>query len=113
GRARSLTGNREERVDIRARMALSRAWFARDSVRRRGTVADAISRGEVIFLAVADVAPADRESLLQERCGHDPRLRAEVDAMLLAIEVSDDGFLDPPRLPALDNAAVHGPMLPG
>ena len=72
-----------------------------------------ISPAEAIFLALADVAPADRESLLQERCGHDPRLRAEVDAMLLAIEVPDDGFLDPARLPALDMAAVDGPLQPG
>jgi tRNA A-37 threonylcarbamoyl transferase component Bud32 len=72
-----------------------------------------ISRAEAIFLALADLAPADREALLQERCGHDPLLRAEVDGMLLAIEVPDDGFLDPARIPALDMAAVDGPLQPG
>jgi eukaryotic-like serine/threonine-protein kinase len=72
-----------------------------------------VSPAEAIFLALADLAPADREALLQERCGHDPRLRAEVDAMLAAIEVPDDGFLDPARVPALDMAAVDGPLQTG
>ena len=72
-----------------------------------------VSPADAIFLALADLAPADREALLQERCGHDPRLRAEVDAMLEAIEVPDDGFLDPARVPALDMAAVDGPLRTG
>jgi serine/threonine protein kinase len=72
-----------------------------------------VSPAETIFLALADVAPADREALLQQRCGDDPRLRAEVDAMLEALDVPDDGFLDPARVPALDMAAVDGPLQPG
>ncbi|HEY1306997.1 MAG TPA: serine/threonine-protein kinase [Vicinamibacterales bacterium] len=72
-----------------------------------------VSPAEAIFLALADLAPADRESLLRERCGQDSRLRAEVDAMLAAIEAPDDGFLDPARIPALDMAAVDGPLQPG
>jgi len=72
-----------------------------------------VSPAEAIFLALADLAPADREALLQERCGNDPRLRAEVNAMLDAIEVSDEGFLDPARIPALDVAALDGPLRPG
>jgi serine/threonine protein kinase len=72
-----------------------------------------VSPAEAIFLALADLAPADREALLQERCGHDARLRAEVDGMLAAIDVPDDGFLDPSRIPALDVAAVDGPLQPG
>ncbi|HKE82122.1 MAG TPA: serine/threonine-protein kinase [Vicinamibacterales bacterium] len=72
-----------------------------------------VSPAEAIFLALADLAPADRESLLQERCGQDSRLRAEVDAMLAAIEAPDDGFLDPARIPVLDMAAVDGPLQPG
>jgi tRNA A-37 threonylcarbamoyl transferase component Bud32 len=72
-----------------------------------------VSPAEAIFLALADLAPADRDALLQERCGHDPRLRAEVDAMLGAIEAPDDGFLDPARIPALDMAAIDGPLTPG
>ena len=43
-----------------------------------------VSAAEAIFLALEDLAPADRDALLQQRCGHDPRLRAEVDAMLEA-----------------------------
>jgi serine/threonine protein kinase len=72
-----------------------------------------VSPAEAIFLALADLAPADRDALLQKRCGDDPRLRAEVDAMLDAIEVPDDGFLDPARIPSLDMAAVDGPLQPG
>ena len=72
-----------------------------------------MSPAEAIFLALADLAPADRDILLQERCGHDSRLRAEVDALLDAIDVPDDGFLDPARIPALDVAAVDGPLQPG
>ena len=72
-----------------------------------------VSPAEAIFLALADLAPADREAMLQERCGHDARLRAAVDEMLAAIDVPDDGFLDPSRIPALDVAAVDGPLQPG
>jgi tRNA A-37 threonylcarbamoyl transferase component Bud32 len=72
-----------------------------------------VSRAEAIFLALADLAPADREALLQQRCGHDPRLRAEVNALLEAIDVPDDSFLDPARIPALDMAAVDGPLQTG
>ena len=71
---------------------------------------DPVSPAEAIFLALADLAPPDREDLLRERCGHDPRLRAEVDALLEAVEAPDDGFLDPTRIPALDMAAVDGPL---
>ena len=72
-----------------------------------------VSPAETIFLALADLAPPDREVLLQERCGHDPRLRAEVDALLAAIEDPDDSFLDPARIPSLDLAAVDGPLQSG
>jgi hypothetical protein len=72
-----------------------------------------VSPAEAIFLALADLAPADREAVLRDRCGDDPRLRAEVDAMLEAIEAPDDGFLDPARIPALDMAAIDGPLQPG
>jgi serine/threonine protein kinase len=76
-------------------------------------MSEGVSPAETIFLALADVAPADREALLQERCAGDPRLRAEVDAMLEALDVPDDGFLDPARIPALDMAAVDGPLQSG
>src|SRR5262245_5186436 len=72
-----------------------------------------VSQADAIFLSLADLVPADREAFLQERCGHDPRLRADVDAMLAAIEAPDEGFLDPARIPALDMAAIDGPLQPG
>src|SRR5262245_64394649 len=72
-----------------------------------------VSPAEAIFLALADLAPADRESLLRERCGQGSGRRAEVDAMLATIGAPDDGCLDPARIPALDMAAVDGPLQPG
>src|SRR5262245_66407764 len=33
--------------------------------------------------------------------------------MLAALDVADEGFLDPARVPALDMAAVDGPLRPG
>ena len=51
---------------------------------------------ETIFLALADVAPGDREEFLQGRCGNDIALRREVDALFAALEVPDE-FLDPER----------------
>lgn len=68
---------------------------------------------EAIFLAMADLTMEQRLAFLQERCGEDPRLRAEVEALLATIDDPDDGFLDPSRVPALDMAAVDGPLLPG
>jgi eukaryotic-like serine/threonine-protein kinase len=68
---------------------------------------------ESIFLALADLSAAERQALLRERCGHDPLLRAEVDALLEAMDAPDEAFLDPSRLPSLDMAAVDGPLQPG
>ena len=68
---------------------------------------------EAIFFALADLDPDARAALIQERCGHDPRLRAEVDALLAALDVPDDQFLNPARMPALDMAAADGPLQPG
>jgi eukaryotic-like serine/threonine-protein kinase len=76
-------------------------------------VSDALSSAEAIFLALADLTPDERVAFLQDRCGHDPQLRIEVDAMLAAIDIADEGFLDPARVPALDMAAVDGPLQPG
>jgi hypothetical protein len=97
-------------VDVRARLAVSSA--------RRSTgwwlgVSDALSSAEAIYLALADLTPDERVAFLQDRCGHDPQLRVEVDAMLAAIDIADEGFLDPARVPALDMAAVDGPLQPG
>jgi len=76
-------------------------------------VSDPVSPAEAIFLALADLSIGDRDAFLRERCGGDAALRAEVDAMLAAIDMADDGFLDPARIPALDMAAVDGPLQPG
>ena len=72
-----------------------------------------ISPADAIFLALADLNPDERDAFLRERCGHDLQLRAEVEAMLQAIDATDDEFLDPARLPSLDMAADDGPLQPG
>jgi serine/threonine protein kinase len=72
-----------------------------------------ISSAEAVFLALADLNSDEREAFLREHCGHDPQLRAEVDAMLQAIEATDKEFLDPIRVPSLDIAADDGPLQPG
>ena len=62
-----------------------------------------------IFLALADLGLHDRQAFLEQRCGNDRQLRAEVDALLSAIDAPDEGFLDP----ATDAAAIEGPLQPG
>ena len=74
---------------------------------------DPVSQAEAIFLALADLTPHDREAFLTRRCGDDRQLRAEVDAMLAALDMPDDAFLDPARIPSLDMSAVDGPLQPG
>jgi hypothetical protein len=71
-----------------------------------------VSQAESIFLALADLDPTAREALLVARCGADVRLRAEVDAMLAAVDIPDD-FLDPEQVPTLDPAGLDGPLEPG
>src|SRR5262245_3301393 len=66
-----------------------------------------------IFLALADLEPAERETLLRERAGHDPALRAEIDALLASVDDAAEGFLDPALIPTLDMNAVDGPLQPG
>jgi len=66
-----------------------------------------------IFLTLADLNQTERNVVLRERCGGDAELRAEVEAMLAAVNAPDDGFLDPTRIPTLDMAAVDGPLQPG
>ena len=72
-----------------------------------------ISPAEALFLALADLNPTERGDLLDARCGDDAALRSEVEAMIAALDVPDPGFLDPAQLPALDMAAVDGPLQPG
>ena len=68
---------------------------------------------EAIFFALADLNSDEREAFLREHCGHDRQLRAEVDALLQAIDATDKEFLDPARIPSLDMAADDGPLQPG
>ena len=62
---------------------------------------------------MADLGPVEREALLRERAGHDPALRAEIGALLAAIDDSSETFLDPALIPTLDMSAVDGPLQPG
>ena len=68
---------------------------------------------EAIFLALANVDTCDRGSVLDARCGGDTALRREVESLLASLELPDDEFLDPGRIPALDMAAVDGPLQAG
>jgi serine/threonine protein kinase len=68
---------------------------------------------DAIFLALADVDPRDRPAFIAEHCGSDTALRLEVDALVAALDVPDEDFLDPARIPTLDMGAVDGPLNPG
>jgi eukaryotic-like serine/threonine-protein kinase len=68
---------------------------------------------ESIFLALSDVDPADRGAFLDARCGDDAGLRRDVEALVSALDLPDEDFLDPGRIPSLDMAAVDGPLQPG
>jgi len=57
-----------------------------------------LPNAEAIFLALADVAPGDREEFLHARCGDDAALRREVEALIGTLDVPDE-FLDPERMP--------------
>jgi eukaryotic-like serine/threonine-protein kinase len=70
------------------------------------------SAAESIFLALADLDAAGRAALLAERCGSDRRLRAEVEALLAALDVPD-AFLDPARVATVDPDTLDGPLQPG
>ena len=68
---------------------------------------------EAIFLALANVDPADRAAFLDARCGGDAALRREVEVLVSSLDLPDEDFLDPERIPALDMTAVDGPLQPG
>jgi eukaryotic-like serine/threonine-protein kinase len=68
---------------------------------------------DAIFLALADVDPADRAAFLDARCAGDGALRREVEAMISSLDLPRDDFLDPDRVPTLDMASVDGPLQPG
>jgi tRNA A-37 threonylcarbamoyl transferase component Bud32 len=68
---------------------------------------------DAIFLALADVAPDDRAAVLDARCAGDAALRCEVEALVAALDIPDDDFLDPAHIPTLDMAAADGPLQPG
>ncbi len=68
---------------------------------------------EAIFLELANVEPADRASFLDARCGGDAALRRAVEALVSSLDLPDEDFLDPERIPSLDMTAVDGPLQPG
>ncbi len=68
---------------------------------------------EAIFLALANVDPADRAAFLDARCGGDAALRRDVEVLVSSLDLPDDDFLDPERIPSLDMTAVDGPLQPG
>ena len=68
---------------------------------------------EVIFLELSGVDPSDRGAFLDARCGSDPALRRDVEALMSALEIPDSDFLDPGQIPTLDMAAADGPLQPG
>ena len=72
-----------------------------------------LSPAETIFFALAAVDAAEWPAFLDARCGNDPALRRDVEALMAALDVPDDEFLDPARVPALDMTAVDGPLQPG
>lgn len=52
---------------------------------------------ERVFHAVLELAPADRETYLQQACSGDKQLYAEVTSLISAL-ASDDGFIEEPTL---------------
>jgi tRNA A-37 threonylcarbamoyl transferase component Bud32 len=68
---------------------------------------------EAIFLALADVDPVDRAAFLDARCGGDALLRRNVEILVSTLDLPDEDFLDPDRIPSLDMTAVDGPLQPG
>jgi hypothetical protein len=72
-----------------------------------------LPQAEAIFLALASIETADRAAFLDTRCAGDGALRREVDALVASLDLPDDDFLDPERVPALDMSAVDGPLQPG
>src|SRR5688572_9015273 len=98
-------------MGVRAGVAVPRARTDRPAVIRRTPVT--MPAAEVIFLALSDVNPEDRSAFLDARCGDDAALRRDVEALISALDIPDDDFLDPERIPTLDMAAVDGPLQPG
>jgi len=72
-----------------------------------------LSAAEAIFLALADIDPADRDAFIDTNCANDQALRREVHSLMASLDAPDDGFLDPAKIPTLDMAAVDGPLQPG
>ena len=59
---------------------------------------------DTIFLALADVDPLERDAFIRARCGTDDALRREVEALIAALNLPDEDFLDPGLIPTLDMA---------
>ena len=72
-----------------------------------------LPEADAIFLALADVDPADRAAFLDARCGGDAALRRDVELLVASLDLPDEDFLDPERIPSLDMTALDGPLQPG
>ena len=92
-------------MEIRARVAAPGARADRPAV--------SLPAAEAIFLALADVDPSEHAAFLDAQCGGDEALRREVEVLISSLELPDDDFLDPERIPALDMTALDGPLQPG
>jgi hypothetical protein len=92
-------------MEIRARVAAPGARTDRSGV--------SLPAAEAIFLALADVDPAEHAAFLDARCGGDAALRREVEVLISCLDLPDEDFLDPERIPALDMTALDGPLQPG
>src|SRR5262245_31209417 len=68
------------------------------------------SRLKELFVAAAELPPAERGAFLERECGEDAALRGRVDALLRAHD-SGGSYLaeQPPVPPAVTEDSAHGP----
>src|SRR5262249_1080265 len=111
GCARSLAGDRQERMDLRPRVALPRARTSRATTCGPGLVT--LSEADAIFLELARIDPESRASFLDQRCGNNGALRRDVESLISLLDAPHEDFLDPEHIPTLDMATLDGPLQPG
>ena len=66
-----------------------------------------------LFLDLSNVEPGQRAGILDQKCAGQPELRAEVEALLACLDAADEGFLDPSKIPALDDTSINTAIRPG
>ena len=74
-------------------------------------IAEADCRSEIVFFQALKRAPDERETWLNEECGSDPRLRAEVDDLLRDHELAGS-FLSGAGPAAAELEAEFGHLRP-